>query len=222
MNRSLISWILITLVLVLGVVCFYERRLTSLKSENIRLTNRLTFLEPPAPQLIWPEALTTFPHTARKVMEKGSKITCRTLELNDKWNRPLYIPLWHSDAWNSNRFCYVPRLIENNRHRVFIYQGGGSYWFDLSPTMGFTDDTSPMGIAFKTGEEVAIIALEARVKEIIKLENQLQIVIETMRRGYHIVAIPYRDYRGSLCQVVTPEGYEIEVPVTSYSNDSYQ
>ena len=88
--------------------------------------------------------------------------------------------------------------------------------------MGFTDETAPMGIAFKTGEEVAIIALEARVNKIIKLKNQLQIVIEPARKGYHIVAVSLRDYQGSLCQVVTPDGYEIEVPLSAYSNGSYQ
>ena len=169
MNRSLVNWILITLALLAGVIYHYEWRIADLKLENTRLSERLTFLEPPTPQIVLPKVPIEFPYTAHEVMNKGSEITYRTLEINDQWNRPVYIPLWHSQAWDSNRFCYVPRLIENSRHRVFIYQGGGSYWFDLSPTMGFTDDTSPMGIAFKTGEEVAIIALEARIKEVIKL-----------------------------------------------------
>ena len=222
MIRNAVCWALITLTLLAGVICFYQLRITALNSENAELRNRLSYLEPPTPQTIQPRIPATLPYTVDEVMKKGTKIKFRTLETNDKWNRPIYIPLWHSKAWNSDRFCYVPRLIEDNRHRVFVYQGGGSYWFDLSPTMGFTDETAPMGIAFKTVEEVAIIALEARVNKIIKLKNQLQIVIEPARKGYHIVAVSLRDYQGSLCQVVTPDGYEIEVPLSAYSNGSYQ
>lgn len=222
MNRNLVYCLLLTLILLLGTICYYEYRLAALRSENRALAERLSFLEPPVPQVIYPETPPVCPYTAEEVMNKGSDISFRTLEINDKWVRPIYIPLWHSDAWNSDRFCYVPRLIENNRHRVFIYQGGGSYWFDLSPTMGFTDDTAPMGIAFKSGDEVAIIALEAVIKKILKYENQLQVVIEPARKGYHIVAIPKQDYQGSLCQVVTPDGCEIEVPQYYHSKGSYQ
>lgn len=78
--------------------------------------------------------------------------------------------------------------------------------------MGFTDDTGPMGVAFKSGDEVAIIALEAVIKKILKHENQLQVVIEPVRKGYHIVAIPERDYHGSLCQVVTPTVMRLRCP----------
>jgi len=222
MNRNTLYWVLITLILLSGIVCHYEFRLASLISENRTYSKRLAFLEPPSPQIIQPAVPAAFPYAAGEIMKRGLAIKYRTLEVNDKWVRPIYIPLWHSKAWNNDRFCYVPRLIENNRHRVFVYQGGGSYWFDLSPNMGFTDDTAPMGIAFKTGDEVAIIALEATIKKILKYENQLQVVIEPARKGYHIVAIPQRDYLNSLCQVVTPDGYEIEVPLIAYSNGSYQ
>ncbi|MGE5544311.1 MAG: hypothetical protein ACM3UW_04995 [Bacillota bacterium] len=221
MNRNTVYWVLITLMLLSGIVCYYEYRIAGLISENDAYAKRLTFLEPPLPQVILPEVPAAFPYTADEVMKRGTRIAYRNLEINNKWTRPVYIPLWHSKAWNNDRFCYVPRLIENNRHRVFIYQGGGSYWFDLSPTMGFTDDTAPMGIAFKAGDEVAIIALEASIKEIVKYENQLQVVIEPARKGYHIVAIPQRYCLNSLCQVVTPDGYEIEVPL-AYSKGSYQ
>lgn len=222
MNRNTLYWVLITLTLMAGTICYYEYRLASLIAENQAYTRRLDFLEPLVPQVIRPEAPAEFPYTAHEVMKRGSKIGHRNLEINDKWVRPIYIPLWHSKAWNNDRFCYVPRLIENNRHRVFIYQGGGSYWFDLSPSMGFTDDTAPMGIAFKTGDEVAIIALEAIIKEILKYENQLQVVIEPVGKGYHIVAIPQQDYLNTICQVVTPDGYEIEVPLMPHLNGSYQ
>lgn len=222
MNRSTVYWIVITFTLLAVVVCLYERRIDTLTYENDIFHKRLTYLEPPAPQVIPSQVPPTLPYTTDEVMKKGSKINFRTLEINDKWNRPIYIPLWHSKAWNNGRFCYVPRLIESNRHRVFIYQGGGSYWFDISPSMGFTDDTAPVGIAFKGREEVAIIALETKINEVRKLRNQLQIIIEPVRKGYHIVAIPSRDYQGSLCQVVTPDGYEIEIPLCAYSNGSYQ
>jgi hypothetical protein len=222
MNRSTIYWVLITFTLLTGVVYFYESRIAALSAANIELRQRLTYLEPPSPQIIWSQDLPTLPHSIDEVMKKGSRIKFRTLEINDKWNRPIYIHLWHSKAWNSGRFCYVPHLIESNRHRVFIYQGGGSYWFDISPSMGFTDDTAPVGIAFKVREEVAIIALEAKIKDIFKLGNQLQIVIEPVRKGYHIAAIPLRDYQDSLCQVVTPDGFEIEIPLSAYSSGSYQ
>ena len=87
--------------------------------------------------------------------------------------------------------------------------------------MGFTDDTGPMGVAFKSGDEVAIIALEAVIKKILKHENQLQVVIEPVRKGYHIVAIPERDYH---CSLVSSDldGYEIEVPQYYHSKGSYQ
>ncbi|NLW43857.1 MAG: hypothetical protein GXY92_01585 [Syntrophomonadaceae bacterium] len=222
MNRNSLYSLLLTLMLLLGTICYYEYRLAGLMSENKALAERLTFLEPATPRVIHPDPPPVFPYTADEVMSKGFSISYRTLEINDKWVRPIYIPLWHSTAWNSDRFCYVPRLIEYNRHRVFIYQGGGSYWFDLSPTMGFTDDTAPMGIAFKSGDEVAIIALEAVIEKILKYENQLQVVIKPTGKGYHIVAIPEQDYHGSLCRVVTPDGYELERPQYYYSKGSYQ
>jgi len=222
MDRKMGVWIVITVILLAVVSGYYEWRLSHYKSENKYLAQRLHFLEPPAPKVISPSQPERMPYSAYQVMEKGAAVDYRTLELNNAWVRPLYIPLWHSKAWNCGRFCYIPRLIENNRHRVFIYQGGGSYWFDLSPTMGFTDDTSPMGIAFKTGDEVAIIALEARIKQIKKLENQLQIMIEPRLKGYHIVALPYPEFEGTKCQVVTPEGYQLEVPLNAYSKGSCQ
>jgi hypothetical protein len=162
------------------------------------------------------------PHSADQVLRHGVKITFRSLEINRNWIRPLYIPIWHSTSWNGRRFGYIPQLIENNRHRVFIYRGGGSYWFDLSPAMGFTDDASPEGIAYKAGDEIAIIALESHVDVIKKWGDQVAIVIKPALRGYHVVAIPSRDGEGCYFQVVTPEGFELERPITSYSIRSYQ
>ncbi|NLB17285.1 MAG: hypothetical protein GX825_00760 [Syntrophomonadaceae bacterium] len=222
MNKSLQAGILLTLFLIGGIICFYQHQLADLRKEYQHLLSRLNYLEPSHPQLIIPEEDDSFTYSVRQVLEEGASIKWRTLENNDTWRRPLYIPLWNSKSWNCNRFSYVPNLIENNRHRVFIYEGGGSYWFDLAPTMGFTDDTSPVGIYFKNPEEVAIIALEARIKDVIKLDNQVQIVIEPMRKGYHIIALPGEEYVGCQSLVITPEGFELELPLGAYSKGSYQ
>jgi len=222
MNRSLSAGIMLALFLVGGIICFYQYQLTSLRRDYQHLLSRLNYLEPSHPQLIIPDDDQVFSYSALRVLEEGVSLKWHTLEKNESWLRPVYIPLWNSKSWNCNRFCYVPNLIESNRHRVFIYQGGGSYWFDLAPTMGFTDDTAPVGISFKNAEEVAVIAVEARIKDVIKLDNQLQIVIEPMRKGYHIIALSGEEYAGSQPLVVTPEGFELELPMGAYSKGSYQ
>lgn len=217
MKRTLAYILVIMLLAQTAVVVTYEKRLNDLKAINASLEGRLANLEPLTPRVIAAPKPIAFPYPARKVMDEGTSITFRTLEINDKWQRPLYIPLWHSTSWKCERFSYLPRLVENNRHRVFIYRGGGSYWFDLSPAMGFTDDTSPMGIAFKTGDEAALIALEARITKVTKLGDQLLIVIKPEEKGYHIAAISNQVLDESICQVVTPEGYALEVLKTATS-----
>lgn len=217
MKRTLACIIILLLLSLLAVIVAYEKQLTAAKSENGMLAKRLASLEPETPQVIASLRTTDFPYSAKQVLTQGELLDFRTLEIDNEWQRPVYIPLWHTTSWKSERFCYLPRLVENNRHRVFLYQGGGSYWFDLSPAMGFTDDTSPMGVAFKTRDEVAVIALESRIKKIVKKGDQMTIMIEPCARGYHIVALSYQLFQNALCQVVTPEGFPLETLETATS-----
>lgn len=221
MKRSVVILNLLFFLAAAAFCILAQSRAERLREENLALKFRLQRLEPESACLV-PAHKPKLPFSGTEVLSRGKNLEFRTLELNRSWQRPLYIPLWHSTAWNCERFSYLPRLVENNRRRVFIYQGGGSYWFDLSPAMGFTDDTSPMGIAFKSSGEVAIIALEARIKEVKKLESQVVIVVQPSHAGYHITALPAGECQGALFQVVTPEGWELEIPVTAYRKGSYQ
>lgn len=197
-------------MLFLSLAIGSQQRLHSLQEENRRLTERISCLEPAEPYTIKTKKKISFPYTGRQVLDSGVSVEYRTLELNNQWERPIYNSVWHSTCWNSPRFSYIPRLVEYNRHRVFIYEGGGSSWFDLSPAMGFNDQDSPLGIAFKTRYETAIIALEAKIIAVKRIENQITIVIKPVRKGYHIIAVTGKNLDEMVYQVVTPEGYELE------------
>ena len=43
MNRNSLYCLLLTLILLLGTICYYEYRLAGLRSENQALADRLTF-----------------------------------------------------------------------------------------------------------------------------------------------------------------------------------
>lgn len=221
MRKWFYIWGALNIILLL-LVCTLVRDNKRLNTDNVYLKKRLAYLEPQVPRKIMPPSYRGWKYPVSKILSQGQSLAYRTLELNRNWQRPLYIPQWHSTSWQSERFAYVPRLVEYNRHRVFVYPGGGSYWFDLAYDMGFTDDTCPVGVSLKSQTEVAVIALEASITDIRKLEDEMVVVIRPQEKGYHIVALEQESFLGNRLKVVTSEGCPLEQIVMSHSKGSNQ
>lgn len=180
--------------------------------ENTELKKRLDSLEPRTPILVEKMPCDIWRDSAEKVIAEGEDLTCRTLEINSTWRRPDYLPVYHSTAWRSRRFSYVPRLLAMRGHRVFLFDGGGSDWFTLLPMMGFDDTTCPVGIASKTRIETVIIALEAQIQSVKAMNGQAVVVMKPKTAGYHLIAVPTAALRKLTLRAATPDGSCFEIP----------
>jgi hypothetical protein len=72
------------------------------------------------------------------VQKNGSKVPFVTVHKDLNWQRPAYYPTWHSSSW---RWSYVPLHMAYQQHIVYSYQGGLSWWYDLSIYLALPDGT---------------------------------------------------------------------------------
>jgi hypothetical protein len=185
---------------------------------------RLKALEPSEPKTIYDYELLpdrdismfkeeVFPISL--VQKKGSKIPFATVYKDLNWQRPAYSPFWHSTNW---RWSNVPFLIANQQHIVYSYQGGGSWWYDLSGYLalhGVPTGPSPIHESAFTviyPYVVRLIVFNFDVASIKHYKNQFVVTGEPLRKGLTIIDFDTKDLPDAkkMLQLATHDGYELD------------
>ncbi|WP_160317192.1 hypothetical protein [Oxobacter pfennigii] len=149
------------------------------------------------------------------VQREGSNIPFVTVYKNLNWQRPAYDSLWHSSNW---RWSNVPTNMSYQQHRVFDYEGGGSWWYDLSGHLALPGEAggpSPIhefAFTIKYPHVVRLIVFNFDVKSIKYYKNQYTVSGEPLRKGltvvdFNTVNLPKNK---KLLQLATPDGYELD------------
>jgi len=195
-------------------------------SEDTPMTcqEKLNLLEPSKPKTIYDyellsdRNLSTFNGKVLPIsliQKNGSKITFTTVYKNLNWQRPAYDPYWHSSSW---RWSYVPLNMAYQQHIVYSYQGGLSWWYDLSSYLALpsgADGSSPIhksAFTIKYPYVIRLIVFKFNIKSIKYYKNQILVSGEPLRKGLTIVDFDARSFPNSkkLLQLATPDGYELD------------
>lgn len=217
-NRIGWTGIIIIALLFTGLAGFKARE-NRWQEQTALLQERLNRLEPQRPIEVpasW-VALTADPID----LADGKPISYRSLEINDRWRRPVYVPVYHSTARRDGRFSAIPRLLRSAQHRVFYFDGGGSAWFDLCPRMGFTETTAPVGIGMKRPEEAVFVILGGRVQRVVSTRAGTVLVLVPRFTGFQLIAVPRAALGSGNCWAAAPGGEVWESP-EGYRNSSTQ
>lgn len=185
---------------------------------------RLNFLEPANPKTIYdyellPEKnISTFKEKVLPislVQKNGSNVPFVITYKNLSWQRPAYDPIWHSSSW---RWSYIPVNMAYQQHIVYSYQGGLSWWYDLSHYLALpngTDGPSPINeyaFTIKYPYVVRLIVFNFNIISIKYYKNQFVVSGVPLRKGLTIVDFDTRNFPNSkkLLQLATPDGYELD------------
>lgn len=195
-------------------------------SENKPMTceERLKSLEPSKPETIYDYEILLDRDTNRikgevlpipTVQKNGSNVPFVTVYKNLNWQRPAYDESWHSTYW---RWSYVPINMAYQQHKLFSYQGGGSWWYDLSHNLALPVDAggpSPINeyaFTIKYPYVVRLIVFDFDIKSIKQYKGQIVVSGEPLRKGLTVVDFDTKNFSDSikLIQLSTPDGYEID------------
>jgi len=149
------------------------------------------------------------------VQKNGIKIPFVTVYKNLDWQRPAYDPAWHSSSW---RWSYIPLNMAYQQHIVYSYQGGLSWWYDLSNYLALPDGAggnSPIhesAFSIKYPYVVRLIVFKFNITSIKYYKNQILISGEPLRKGLTVVDFDTRNLPNSkkLLQLTTLDGYELD------------
>ena len=213
---------------------FQYIRIESAKGELIPMTceEKLNLLEPANPKTIYDYELlpdrniNTFKEKVLPislVQKNGSKVLFVTFYKDLNWQRPAYDPTWHSSSW---RWSYVPLNMAYQQHIVYSYQGGLSWWYDLSNYLalpGGTGGPSPIheyAFTIKYPYVVRLIVFNCNIASIKYYKNQIIVSGEPLRKGLTIIDFDTRNFTDSkkLIQLATPNGYELDYSILYLSN----
>ncbi|GKU27481.1 hypothetical protein CFOLD11_43080 [Clostridium folliculivorans] len=152
------------------------------------------------------------------VLKDGIDIPFVSIYKDLDFQRPAYAQQWHSSYW---RWSYMPVNLANQQHKLFLYSGGLSVWYDLSNELvlpGDLSNSSPINKkAFSTAYPyvVRIIVFDFNITSIKYYKNQICVIGEPLRKGLTVVDIDIKNIPTSqkLIQLVTPDGYELDYSI---------
>lgn len=207
-------------------IFFQYTRTVSAKSESTLMPceERLNLLEPLKPKTIYDYELLSDRNLSSfklkvlpisLVQKNGIKVPFVTVYKDLNWQRPAYDPVWHSSSW---RWSYVPLNMAYQQHIVYSYQGGLSWWYDLSSYLalpGGTGGSSPIheyAFTIKYPYVVRLIVFNFNITSIKYYKNQILVYGEPLRKGLTVVDFDTKNFPNSkkLLQLATPDGYELD------------
>ncbi|QGU95418.1 hypothetical protein GOM49_10250 [Clostridium bovifaecis] len=214
-------------IFLLPFIIFFQSAGTGLaKDQHVPMTceEKLKLLEPTEPKTIYDYELlrdrdmSNFQEEVLPislVQKTGIKVPFSTVYKDLNWQRPVYSPLWHSSSW---RWSYVPLNMAYQRHIVFDYQGGLSWWYDLSSYLALPngiDTASPIheyAFTIKYPYVVRLIVFNFNITSIKHYKNQILVSGEPLRKGLTLVDFDTKNLPASkkLLQLATPDGHEID------------
>lgn len=158
------------------------------------------------------------------IQKKGIKVPFITVYKNLNWQRPAYDSAWHSSYW---RWSYSPLNMAYQQHKVFSYQGGNSWWYDLSSHLALpagTGGPSPINefaFTIKYPYVVSLIIFDFNVDTIKHYNNQFVVSGKPLRKGLTVIDFDTKNLPGSekLLQLATLDGYEIDFTILYLSKN---
>jgi hypothetical protein len=216
------------------ILFFQYTRTYAAKNEHPHMIceEKLNLLEPTNPKTIYdyellPERnISTFKEKVLPislVQKNGSKIPFVIVYKSLNWQRPAYDPIKHSSAL---RWSYVPLNMAYQQHVVYSYQGGLSWWYDLSNYLALPNGTggpSPINkyaFTIKYPYVVRLVVFNFNIISINHYKNQIVVSGVPLRKGLTIVDFDARSFSNSkkLLQLATPDGYELDYLILHLSN----
>ena len=208
-------------------VFFQSTRTVFTKNQNIPMTceDKLNHLEPSKPKTIYDYELLLNRDISKfkaevlpisSVQKNGSKVPFVTVYKDLNWKRPAYDPIWHSSNW---RWSYVPLNIAYQQHIIYSYEGGGSWWYDLSGNLALPNSAegpSPINkfaFTIKYPYVIRLIVFNFNITSIKYYKNQILVSGEPLRKGLTLLDFDTRNFffnTRKLLQLATPDGYEVD------------
>ncbi|MBU3201658.1 hypothetical protein LL037_12160 [Clostridium estertheticum] len=222
----------------ISILCFFlffqYTKIGVAKNEHtpMKCEEKLNLLEPAKPKTIYdyellPERnISTFKEKVLPislVQKNGNKVPFAIAYKNLNWQRPAYDPIWHSSL---RRWSYVPLNMAYQQHIVYSYQGGLSYWYDLSSYLALPNGTggpSPINeyaFTIKYPYVVRLVVFNFNITSIKYYKNQIVVSGVPLRKGLTIVDFDTKKFSDSkkLLQLATPDGYELDYLILYLSN----
>lgn len=146
------------------------------------------------------------------VLLQGEPVAFHVKAEREDWVRPIHSEAWEEPSYKE-RFPDASLRVEAALHRLFEMPAGASLSFPFFVDLGL--DGEELEDAFGPGEaieQVGLLILNARVREIRVLGGQAAVVAEPARTGYQVVWVDRSGLPGDgvLFQLVTPDGCEVD------------
>jgi len=194
----------------------FAEKLKALELENTALKARLERLEPEAPQwIIGPQydgqalLLLSRSHLT-DVIKNGKTLPFVTIEHNETWVAPQYVPEWHSTSLHA---LPIANLVSTNKRRFHVVGGAdGRAITSLERAVGLESredwtrpepklcGAMPEYRCYQLGEDTGswrIYSLAASISEVRKMDNLIVFVVNPNLRGYEIAWLDGTTFRSS-------------------------
>ncbi|WCF11372.1 hypothetical protein NDS46_14960 [Paenibacillus thiaminolyticus] len=152
--------------------------------ENLEPASPVTLPNPPFQQSQPPENLLPI----SDVLKKGKPIAYDVIADLPQWNRPSYLPYWHSTY---GRWSYVPNRIHFAKHRLFTSPTNASVLYDFTHNVGIVKEMENAyhSLTALQLDKILVVVMNTDVKNM-RYRNQ-QVVIEgkPVHSGLKIVTI---------------------------------
>ncbi|EHQ61046.1 hypothetical protein PDENDC454_17328 [Paenibacillus dendritiformis C454] len=152
--------------------------------ENLEPASPVTLPNPPFQQSQPPENLLPI----SDVLKKGKPIAYDVIADLPQWNRPSYLPYWHSTY---GRWSYVPNRIHFAKHRLFTSPTNASALYDFIHNVGIVKEMENAyhQLSSLQLDKILVVVMNTEIKKI-RFHNR-QVVIEgkPVHSGLNIVTI---------------------------------
>lgn len=172
--------------------------------------------DPPYKELAPPTKL----ESINAVIKTGKEIPVQFDYNNPDWERPAYKSYWHSSY---GRWSYVPNLIHNAIHRMFVTFTTASVFYDFVHDLGIAEESDDfIKHSGEPYDRIEMVVMQTEIEKIVTLGNQVIVVGKPALTGLQAVSIPVKDIKPSnseesiLFQLVTSDGNEIDDATINY------
>jgi len=191
--------------------------------------DRIKRLEPDTPKDMEdpPFSKESFPSEVKPisdVLAEGKEMAFEWAYNDPDWERDSYKTYWHSTV-HGGRWSYVPQRVHFAMHRLFTTYVTASIYYDFIHDLGISEESEGFkDNADKPFEKIETVVMQADIKKVVTLRNQVAIVAKPKREGLQAVMIPVKGIKPGkpdehlLFQLATPEGDEIDYSLISYAD----
>ncbi|HEX9060372.1 MAG TPA: hypothetical protein VF941_09345 [Clostridia bacterium] len=176
-----------------------------LLSKNTALKKELSYYIPLKDEIIPKQSYKTT-DSIHAILKSGHKIPFHTNFKGSMYKWPLYSPSWKENYKRS--WCYVPKQIEYNLHRLLIIPQSKEKQQDFFGMLGFHEKYEHI-----KSNQYGFMIYRFNVSGAIAYKNQVLFIGTPSRTGAQIVSIDRNSidgYTEYIIQLVTPDNFEID------------